>query len=86
MARNKSPDDELVTIATFNHPIDAQMAKGALEAAGISAFVPDGNFGAFSPTPRSGVYPIFSAFDLKVLASDRDRAIEILETLAHPVE
>ncbi len=36
---NISEQDELVTIATFPEPMEANMARSALEAAGIPVFV-----------------------------------------------
>jgi hypothetical protein len=33
------PQDELVTIATFPEPMEANMARSALEAAGIPVFI-----------------------------------------------
>jgi len=36
---NTDQQDELVTIATFPEPMEANMARSALEAAGIPVFV-----------------------------------------------
>jgi len=72
MSRNEA----LVTIASFSTSIEASLAKGALEAAGISAFVPDEALGAFSRN-RGGV-PVGV---LQVFESDRDRAIAELRRM-----
>lgn len=62
-------DEPLVTIATFDTAVEASLARGALEAAGIRALVPGEALGAFS-TQRGGI----SSVQLQVFASDCDRA------------
>jgi hypothetical protein len=37
--RGRQRDDELVTIAKFLEPVNAQLAKGVLESAGIESFL-----------------------------------------------
>jgi hypothetical protein len=59
-----------VTIARFDSSLEASLARDALEAIGISAFVPGEALGSFS-TGRGGI----SATELHVLESDRSRAI-----------
>ncbi len=44
--------DERVTVATFPNIFDASVAKGALEAGGVDAFVPGENVGSFSRVPQ----------------------------------
>ena len=60
-------ENDLVTVANFPNMLEASLAKSALEAAGIPAFV-----------PGEGRWEL--DVDLKVLASDRDRAIDLLKT------
>jgi hypothetical protein len=73
------PPEELVTVATFENQIAASVARGALEAAGIRAFVPEETrmFG-FNQTVLHQPWA-----DLKVKASDRDRAVEALREAGH---
>jgi hypothetical protein len=75
-----SRDDEaLVTIATFSSSFEASMVKGALEAIGIPALVPDEGSGTFSWYSRQ---PDGSGGSvLKVFESDRDRAVAELRRL-----
>ena len=68
--------DELLTIATFDSSLDASIAKGALEAAGIPAFVPGENVGVFALN-RS--VPVETPAELKVRARDRKRALAELK-------
>jgi len=72
--------DDLVTIATFQNSMEAPVARGALEAAGIPAFVPDENRGVFAMNP-SAAPPKWA--ELKVRVSDRDAATEILKEVGH---
>ena len=71
-------EDDLVTVATFTTSLEASFARGALEAAGISALVPGEALGSFSRN-RGGV-PLT---ELQVRAADRARAIEELKRLGH---
>ena len=41
-------EEALVTIATLPTAVEASIARGALEAAGIPAFVPDEDVGSFA--------------------------------------
>ena len=69
-------DEPLVTIASFPTDLEASLAKGALEAAGIAAFVPGEMLGTLSRNgggiPR-GV--------LQVPESDRDQAVAELRRM-----
>ena len=69
-------DDALVTVATFENSLQASLARGALEAAGIDAFIPGEELGTFSRN-RGGI----SLTDLQVRASDRERAAAELERI-----
>ena len=70
-------DETLVTIATFETEIEALFARGALEAIGISAFVPGEWSGSFTGMSRG----LPHRAELKVFESDRDRAIVELRRL-----
>jgi hypothetical protein len=69
-------DEALITIASFPTDFEASLTKGALEAAGISAFVPGEALGTFSR--NSGGIPTGV---LQVFESDRDRAVAELRRL-----
>jgi hypothetical protein len=71
-------EDDLVTVATFPTSLEASFARGALEAAGISALVPGEALGSFSR--NQGGAPLA---ELQVRSADRDRAIEELTRLGH---
>ena len=73
-------DESLVTVATFADSFEASAARGALEAAGIPAFVPAENLGSFAIN-RS--VPQQSWSELKVRVSDRARAEEVLREAGH---
>jgi hypothetical protein len=71
--RRERPD-ALVTIATFATGLDASVARGALEAEGIRAYVP----GESAPA-MTGALPVT---EVRVRTSDRLRAMEVLERAA----
>lgn len=62
-------EEPLVTIATFDSPFEASLARGALEAIGIPALVPGEALGSFSRNRGD-----LSLTDLQVFESDRARA------------
>ena len=70
------PDEPLVTVASFATDLEASLAKGALEAAGIAAFVPGETLGTFSRN-RGGI-PVGV---LQVRESDRQRAVDELRRI-----
>ena len=70
-------DEALVSIASFSSDFEASLAKGALEAAGIAAFVPSETLGSFSRS-RGGI-PVGV---LQVFESDRERAVAELRRRA----
>ena len=76
MARHSRRDESLVSIGSFATSFEASLAKGALEAAGIRAFVPEEDLGTFSRN-RGGA-PVGA---LQVFESDRDRATAELRRL-----
>jgi hypothetical protein len=61
-------DEGLVTIAVFDTVFEASLARGALEAAGIRALVPEETL----VRSRDGM---FTTAKLQVLESDRNRSI-----------
>lgn len=63
--------EEVVTVAKFNEPLEAEMAKLRLESAGIETFLSGENARILEP----GLGPL----QLQVRASDRTDAIAILE-------
>ena len=64
-------DEALVTIAIFPTAFEASLARGALEAIGIRALVPDETLALLSR--NQSLFPPTS--ELQVFASDRDRAL-----------
>ena len=68
--------DPLVTIASFATSMDASLARGALEAAGIDAIVAGEGLGSFSRN-RGGI----TVTELQVRNSDREKAIAELRRL-----
>jgi hypothetical protein len=63
--------EPIVTVATFSSSMEASLARGALEAIGIRAWVPGEAQGSFLSMYRGGL----STTELKVFESDRDRAL-----------
>jgi len=63
-----------VTVATFTTSLDASVARGYLESAGIEAFVPGEDLGTLSLN-RGWI----STCELQVFERDRERAIEALK-------
>ena len=69
--------DTLVTIATYSGAIDAHMAKNKLESEGILSFLFDENMVSLNPLYNISV----GGIKLKTLASDADKALEILHSM-----
>ena len=77
------PHDRLIWLFRSEHD---PLARGALEAAGIPALVPDEAPGTFSPYRGVGGLPIATgsgagASVLQVIESDRDRNVAELRRL-----
>lgn len=68
--------DDLLVVATFIKSIDAELARGALEAAGIESLVRADDCGGTRPHLWLG------GIELLVRDEDADRAREILGTEA----
>jgi hypothetical protein len=62
--------DELVTVSTFPSAVDAEIAKGVLDDAGIESMIRSDNAG--------GMYPALGGADLVVRAEDVEKATEAL--------
>jgi Putative prokaryotic signal transducing protein len=71
--RNTDAQDELVTIATFPEPMEANMARSALEAAGIPVFM-------VGETANSMI-PVAFESQLQVQAKDEAAARSLLEAM-----
>ena len=63
--------NELVTVAKFIDPVEADMARLKLEGEGIESFIQGENIIRW-------VSPMIGAVELKVKSSDADRALKIL--------
>ncbi|MBB5065607.1 putative signal transducing protein [Granulicella mallensis] len=59
-----SEDTKFVTIATFQDPVDANLAQTALESAGVESFLQGGNANSMIP----------SAFTARLLVRSEDEA------------
>ncbi len=70
---NADQQDELVTIATFPEPMEANMARSALEAAGIPVFV-------VGETANS-LIPVAFESQLQVQVKDEAAARSLLEQM-----
>ena len=71
--RNTDAQDELVTIATFPEPMEANMARSALEAAGIPVFM-------VGETANSMI-PVAFESQLQVQAKDEAAARSLLDAM-----
>jgi hypothetical protein len=64
--------DELVTIATFPEPMEANMARSALEAAGIDVFL--------RGEVANSMVPVAFASEIQVRTADEAEARKLLES------
>lgn len=73
--KTKRMSTQLVTVATFDTPIDAEIAKNKLESVGVRAFLAD------EATIRMASYlgPAMGGVKLLVLDSDVESARSVLE-------
>lgn len=74
-----SKSDDLVVVATFGDRPEADLAKGALEAAGIEAIVRSDDSGGLRPAMTFS-----NGAQLIVRAEDAEAAREILDIPAKP--
>jgi hypothetical protein len=72
-------DSELVVIQTFNNRAEADLAKSALEAAGIDSFVSCDDAGGMRP----GLFAL-GAVELVVRVEDAQAAHDVLDLPAKP--
>jgi hypothetical protein len=70
-------EDDLVAVRTFLNHIDADLAKSALEAAGIASAISADDAGGTRPHLWVG-----AGVRLLVRQADLERAVEVLETPA----
>jgi hypothetical protein len=66
-----STNDELVTVATFQDPIDANLAQTALESAGIVSFL--------QGETANSLIPVAFMARLQVRPADQEAARAVLE-------
>jgi Putative prokaryotic signal transducing protein len=66
-------DTELVTVSTFRSTIEAEIAQGVLEEAGIESMIRSDNAG--------GMYPAIDGAALVVRVEDATKAAEALSVL-----
>jgi hypothetical protein len=71
----KPEDDELITICTFLNPPEANIAKGALESAGIECFLSDDNIVQVNWLLSTAVGNV----KLQVRQEDAEAALQILD-------
>ncbi len=69
-------DDKLITIAEFENPFEAQVAKAALEDNGISAAIMGEN--VQNLLPADGMLNV----QLQIFAADEQKALEVLGDLS----
>ncbi|MBY0525660.1 MAG: DUF2007 domain-containing protein [Gemmataceae bacterium] len=74
--------EEIVSIATFGNPIEAEMAKNELEAAGIPAYVQGGETASLF----GGGAGLFGSVRLFVAENHRLRALVILDGMENEPE
>ncbi len=67
--------EQLLPIATFRRPIDAELAKSKLEAGGVRSFIEHASITRINPVYVSGA----DETKLLVRAADRTRSLAILE-------
>jgi hypothetical protein len=65
--------DELVTVATFPEPMEANMARSALEAAGIEVFL--------RGEMANSMVPVAFSSQLQVRSADEADARKLLESM-----
>jgi len=67
--------EEMVTVASFANPVEAEMAKNELEAAGIPAFL----MGETSGTLFAGFSGLFGSIRLMVSEVNQERALAVID-------
>jgi hypothetical protein len=73
-------DDDLIVIRTFLNNMEAELARGALEAAEIDSMIRSDDCGGVRP------HLWMHGVQLLVRQEDRDRAEEVLGTVATSVD
>jgi hypothetical protein len=72
MSEKTGHNEELVTVATFPEPMEATVARSALEAAGIDAYL--------RGEVANSMVPVAFAAELQVRAEDEAAAREVLQS------
>ena len=67
--------EDLITIARFNNPMEAHLAKTKLESEGIEAYIADEHMVSINP----GLDIAFGGVKLQVKKSDFDKAVSALD-------
>ncbi len=73
MSEESTQDETLVTVATFPEPMEARMARMALESAGIAVFLRGEN--------ANSMVPVAFESQLQVRATDEAAAREVLQDM-----
>jgi hypothetical protein len=68
-------NDNLITVATFVGPIEANMAKNCLESAGVKAFLADEEAAAMAWHLTNAI----GGIKLQVMEQDAEQALAVLE-------
>ena len=63
---------DLIAVSTFRSTVDAEIAKGILDEAGIESMIRSDNAG--------GMYPALDGADLLVRAEDAEKATDALQS------
>jgi hypothetical protein len=69
------PESEPLTLRTCADILEAQIVRGALEAGGIQAFIPDENAATLYPSQVLDT----NGVRVQVAAEDAERAMELLD-------
>jgi hypothetical protein len=80
--RTRSRDDPFVTLATYSDLAAAHLARTCLEAAGIDCYIAEEDIALMTTLDHT----VIGGVKLRVRASARQDAEELLETRARPLE
>ncbi|HEX5109945.1 MAG TPA: hypothetical protein VFV95_15945 [Vicinamibacterales bacterium] len=75
-------DEPLVTIATFGNGFEAGLARGALEAIGIQALVPQDAFARQGVVATPASLQVFESDSARAIVELRRMQIRIVKTVA----
>ena len=80
VVRQPTDETQLVTVGTFANPIEAELAQGALQAAGIESLVSADDAGGLRPSLW------LTGIRLLVRSEDVKQAEELLESFSHKMD